>query len=63
VQTEAGLPQLALPRLRLTTNHFSRSCPTGDSSRTPDLEALMRGMYVRGLSTEDVDALYGEAFG
>lgn len=28
-----------------------------------DLEALVRGMYVRGLSTRDVGDLYGETFG
>ena len=37
--------------------------PKWVASRTPDLEALVRGMYVRGLSTQDVGALYGEAFG
>src|SRR5262249_42512588 len=33
------------------------------ATRTPDLEALVRGMYVRGLSTQDIGALYGETFG
>jgi hypothetical protein len=32
-------------------------------SRTEDLEALVRGMYVRGLSTRDVSALYSDTFG
>ena len=32
-------------------------------TRTADLEALVRGMYVRGPSTQDVSDLDGEAFG
>ena len=32
-------------------------------TRTPDLEALVSGMYARGLSTQDVSDLYGEELG
>jgi putative transposase len=63
VQTEAGLLQLAVPQLRGTTEPFQPQLPERLASRTSDLEALVRGMYVRGLSTQDVGALYGEAFG
>jgi len=63
VQTEAGLLQLAVPQLRGTTEPFQPQLTERLASRTPDLEALVRGMYVRGLSTQDVGALYGEAFG
>ena len=63
VQTEAGLLQFAVPQLRGTEERFRPKLPEYLASRTPDLEALVRGMYVRGLSTQDVGALYGEAFG
>jgi transposase-like protein len=63
VQTEAGLLQFAVPQLRGTAEAFRPKLPERLASRTPDLEALVRGMYVRGLSTQDVGALYGEAFG
>jgi transposase-like protein len=32
-------------------------------TRTADLESLVRGMYVRGLSTRDVSALFADTFG
>ena len=32
-------------------------------TRTADLESLVQGMYVRGLSTRDVSALYADNFG
>jgi transposase-like protein len=63
VQSEAGLLQLAVPQLRGTDAPFRPKLRERLASRTPDLEALVRGMYVRGLSTQDVGALYGEAFG
>jgi len=63
VQTEAGLLQLAVPQLRGTDEPYQPKLPERLASRTPDLEALVRGMYVRGLSTQDVGALYGDAFG
>ena len=63
VQTEAGLLKCAVPQLRGTAEPFRPELPERLASRTPDLEALVRGMYVRGLSTQDIGALYGEAFG
>jgi transposase-like protein len=63
VQTEAGLLKFAVPQLRGTDAPFRPQLPERLSTRTPDLEALVRGMYVRGLSTQDIGALYGEAFG
>jgi len=63
VQTEAGLLKFAVPQLRGTEEPFRPQLPERLATRTPDLEALIRGMYVRGLSTQDIGALYGEAFG
>lgn len=63
LQTEAGLLELGVPQLRATTDHFRPALVERLGTRTPDLEDLVRGMYVRGLSTRDVSELYGEAFG
>jgi len=63
LQTEAGLLELGVPQLRATTEHFRPALVERLGTRTPDLEDLVRGMYVRGLSTRDVSELYGEAFG
>jgi putative transposase len=63
VQSEAGLLPLAVPQLRGTEEPFRPKLVERLASRTPDLEALVRGMYVRGLSTQDVGALYGETLG
>ena len=63
VQTEAGLLKFAVPQLRGTAEPFRPQLPERLATRTPDLEALVRGMYVRGLSTQDIGALYGETFG
>lgn len=63
VQSEAGLLGLAVPQLRGTDEPFRPNMVERLASRTPDLEALVRGMYIRGLSTRDVGALYGETFG
>jgi transposase-like protein len=63
LQTEAGLLELGVPQLRATTEPFRPALVERLGTRTPDLEDLVRGMYVRGLSTRDVSELYGEAFG
>lgn len=63
VQSEAGLLELAIPQLRGTDERFQPKVPERLGTRTEDLEALIRGMYVRGLSTQDVSALYGDTFG
>lgn len=63
VQSEAGLIELAVPQLRGTEQPFRPGGVERLRSRTADLESLVRGMYVRGLSTQDVSALYSETFG
>src|SRR5213593_5303478 len=63
VQSEAGVLDLAVPQLRGTNERFQSTAVERLGTRTPDLEALVRGMYVRGLSTQDVSALYGDTFG
>jgi putative transposase len=63
IQTEAGALALAMPQLRGTSERFAPVLPERVGARTPELEALVRGMYVRGLSTRDVSALYRETVG
>ena len=63
VQSEAGLLELAVPQLRATEEHFRPKLVERLGTRSVDLEGLVRGMYVRGLSTQDVQDLYGESFG
>jgi putative transposase len=63
VQSEAGLLELAVPQLRGTEEPFQPQVPERLQTRTADLESLVRGMYVRGLSTQDVSALYATTFG
>lgn len=63
MQTEAGLVKLAVPQLRATVERFRPILPNRLGTRSIDLDGLVRGMYVRGLSTRDVSDLYGEAFG
>ncbi len=63
VQSEAGLIELAVPQLRGTEHPFRPGVVERMQTRTADLEGLVRGMYVRGLSTRDVGALYSETFG
>jgi putative transposase len=63
VQTESGLLELAVPQLRATEERFRPKLVERLGTRSVDLEGLVRGMYVRGLSTQDVEDLYGENFG
>jgi putative transposase len=63
VQSEAGLLELAVPQLRATEERFRPKLVERLGNRSVDLERLVRGMYVRGLSTQDVEDLYGESFG
>jgi len=63
IQSEAGMIDLAVPQLRGTAAPFRPLVVDGLRTRTGDLESLVRGMYVRGLSTQDVSALYHETFG
>jgi transposase-like protein len=63
IQTEAGLIDLQVPQLRGTEESFRSGLLTRVGKRSEDLEDLVRGMYVRGLSTLDVQDLYGDTFG
>jgi transposase-like protein len=63
VQTEAGLLELAMPQVRGTEEPFQPRVAERLQTRTADLESLVRGMYVRGLSTQDVSALFADTFG
>ena len=63
VQSEAGVLELAVPQLRGTEEAFRPTVADRLRTRTADLESLVRGMYVRGLSTQDVSALYQDTFG
>lgn len=63
VQSEAGLLELAIPQLRGVEERFQPKVPARLGPRPEDLEALVRAMYVRGLSTQDVSALDRETFG
>jgi putative transposase len=63
VQSEAGPLELAVPQLRGTEEPFRPPLTEQLQTRTADLEGLVRGMYVRGLSTQDVSALYTDTFG
>lgn len=63
VQPEAGLLRLARPQVRATTERFEPRLPKHLGRRSVDLEALVRGMGVRGLSTQDVGDLYAEVVG
>jgi transposase-like protein len=51
LQTEAGLLELAVPQMRATPEPFRPTLVERMGARTPDPEGLVRGMYVRGLST------------
>ena len=62
LRTEAGALDLAIPQLRGPPDRFTPVI-ADQGTRTPELEALVRGMYVRGLSTRDVSALYQETVG
>lgn len=63
VQSEAGLLELAMPQLRGTPEPFQLKLTERLQTRTTELESLVRGMYVRGLSTQDVSALFADTFG
>ena len=63
VQSEAGLLELAVPQLRATAERFRPRLVERLGHRSVDLDGLVRGMYVRGLSTQDIKDLYGEQFG
>ena len=63
IQSETGLMELAVPQLRATEERFRPKLVDRLGNRSVDLGGLIRGMYVRGLSTQDIEDLYGESFG
>src|SRR4029450_2764607 len=63
VQSEAGVLELAVAQPRSPEEPFRPAVTDRLQTRTADLESLVRGMYVRGLSTQDVSALYTDTFG
>src|SRR5438034_103545 len=60
IQTEAGLLRLKVPQLRATAEPFQSPLMKRLGNRSAELEEMVRGMYVRGLSTMDVEGLYGD---
>ena len=63
LQSESGLVTLQVPQVRGSEEPFRSALLSRLGSRTEELETLVRGMYVRGLSTQDVGDLYGGTFG
>jgi transposase-like protein len=63
VQSEVGLMELQVPQLRSMEERFRSPVVEKLGRRTEELEQLVRGMYVRGLSTQDVSDLYRDTFG
>jgi len=63
VRTEAGPLALRPPKVRETATAFHRQLPADLRGVTPELTALVRRAYVRGLSVRDVEGLYAEVFG
>ncbi len=63
LKTEAGALHLRPPKVRDTVTPVSVTLPDELHRMTPELGALIRRGYVRGLSTRDVAGLYAEVFG
>jgi putative transposase len=63
LKTEAGALHLRPPKVRDTVMPVSITLPDELQRMTPELGALIRRGYVRGLSTRDVEGLYAEVFG
>jgi putative transposase len=62
LKTEAGVLRLRPPKVRDTATPVSITLPDELQRMTPELGALIRRGYVRGLSTRDVEGLYAEVF-
>ncbi len=60
MEPEAGLLELAMPQLRGTEEPFQPRLAERLQARTGELGNLVRGMSVRGLSTQDVSALFAD---
>jgi transposase-like protein len=63
VKSEAGPLRLRPPKVRATATPVSLALPDDLRGMTPELGALIRRGYVRGLSTRDLAGLYAESFG
>ncbi len=63
LKTEAGPLHLRPPKVRDLATPVSLTLPDELQRMTPELGALIRRGYVRGLSTRDVEGLYAEVFG
>ena len=63
LKTEAGPLHLRPPKVREPAMPVSLTLPDELQRMTPELGALIRRGYVRGLSTRDVEGLYAEVFG
>lgn len=63
LKTEAGVLHLRPPKVRDTLSPVSITLPDELRRMTPELGALIRRGYVRGLSTRDIAGLYAEVFG
>ncbi|MGH7395769.1 MAG: transposase, partial [Candidatus Methylomirabilales bacterium] len=63
VKTEAGPLTLRPPKVRQTATPFPLPLPADLRGVTPELTALARRAYVRGLSARDLEGLYAEVFG
>jgi len=63
LKTEAGVLHLRPPKVRDTATPVTLVLPDDLRGMTPELGALIRRGYVRGLSPRDVAGLYAEVFG
>ena len=61
--TEDAPPTLRPPKIRATVTPFQATLLTALAQGTPELQALVTGAYVRGLSVRDVEGLNAEVFG
>jgi len=62
VKTPVGVLSMAVPQVRATVEPFRSRMAAALRPRSEALKRLVLEMYVRGLSTRDVEALFLEAF-
>jgi len=63
LKTPVGLLGLAMPQTRQTASPFRSQLVERLSTNGAALHRLVTGMYVRGLSTRDVEGLFHDTFG
>lgn len=63
LRTTQGVLTLAQPQVRQTDEPFSSRLDEAWGRRSPNLETMATRMWVRGLSTRDVEALFVETLG